>query len=171
LPNGSSVVQLSLPSNDIAQRILSIVDVLQRGQQFGQDENISPLRLCPMDTRRVSISLSPVELEQYLYSPADGTPVRLEDLLIESDEISRRAFRRYRCKHMSLKSDERNQVNCEHGTSLAFDRNVEPADAHSQILMDADDGRVSTGQRCSSSPTLSTSSSSRLQVASTPKIS
>ena len=84
-------------------------------------------------------NLSPNEILHHLYSPEDATSISLEQILIESDEISARAFRRYRCKHMSIKNEEKQQFDSTESSHLEFKGNETIAIGEEQIQNDFDE--------------------------------
>ncbi|UJR38564.1 hypothetical protein I4U23_031230 [Adineta vaga] len=130
---------LSLSSNDIKQQLLTIIDSIQIKQNFGIDEQNQSHQWSLKDFKILIQNLSPEEILSYLYSPEDGTSISLQQILIESDEISARAFRRYRCKHMSIKNDENQQLDSLQGLELQFHGNEQIAIGEEEIQNDFDE--------------------------------
>jgi hypothetical protein len=90
------------------------------------------------ELKSVVQNISPIEFFHLLYSPIDAKPIELEQLLIESDEGSARAFRRYRCKHMSIKNDQTDQLDSQQTFNLQFNGNESIAIGEQQIQNDLD---------------------------------
>ncbi|CAF1473801.1 unnamed protein product [Adineta steineri] len=81
LPNNDHQQTVSLSSNDLEKQLLRIIDSIQIKQNFGiHEQNL------PRD-----------EIIHHLYSPDDATSISLQQILIDSIDISARAFHRYRC--------------------------------------------------------------------------
>ncbi|CAF4101522.1 unnamed protein product, partial [Adineta steineri] len=107
LPNNDHQQTVSLSSNDLEKQLLRIIDSIQIKQNFGiHEQNL------PRD-----------EIIHDLYSPDDATSISLQQILIDSVDISARAFHRYRCKHMSIKGDDKNQLDSIQGLDLQFEGN------------------------------------------------
>ncbi|CAF0868442.1 unnamed protein product [Adineta ricciae] len=134
---------ISLSSNDLKQQLLTIIDSIQMKQNFGIDEQNSICQWSLNDLKIFIQNLSPNEILHHLYSPEDATSISLEQILIESDEISARAFRRYRCKHMSIKSEEKQQFDSTQSSHLEFKGNETIAIGEEQIQNDFDDEQQS----------------------------
>ncbi|CAF1259763.1 unnamed protein product [Adineta ricciae] len=130
---------ISLSSNDLKQQLLTIIDSIQMKQNFGIDEQNSICQWSLNDLKIFIQNLSPNEILHHLYSPEDATSISLEQILIESDEISARAFRRYRCKHMSIKSEEKQQFDSTESSHLEFKGNETIAIGEEQIQNDFDE--------------------------------
>jgi hypothetical protein len=137
---------ISYSSNDIKQQLLSIVDSFQIKQNFGNDDQKQFSQWSLEDFKIILQNLSPEEILNYLYSPEDVQPISFEQILIDSDEISARAFRRYRCKHMSIKSDEKDQLDSSEGINLLFKGNEQIAIGEEQIQNDFDQQQTYRGQ-------------------------
>lgn len=137
---------ISYSSNDIKQQLLSIVDSFQIKQNFGNDDQKQFSQWSLEDFKIILQNLSPEEILNYLYSPEDVQPISFEQILIDSDEISARAFRRYRCKHMSIKSDEKDQLDSSEGINLLFKGNEQIAIGEEQIQNDFDQQQTYRGE-------------------------
>jgi hypothetical protein len=137
---------ISYSSNDIKQQLLSIVDSFEIKQNFGNDDRKEFSQWSLEDFKIIIQNLSPQEILNFLYSPEDVKPISFEQLLIDSDEISARAFRRYRCKHMSIKSDEKDQLDSSEGINVLFKGNEQIAIGEEQIQNDFDQQQTYRGQ-------------------------
>jgi hypothetical protein len=137
--------KLSVSSNDIKQQLLSIIDFIQIKQNFGCDDQLLFNQWSLKDFQNIIFNLSPIEIINFIYSPDDAKQILLEQLLIESDEISARALRRYRCKHFSLKNDEKDQLDSEQGFHLQFKGNEQIAIGEQQIQNDLDEQQLYKG--------------------------
>ena len=136
----------SLSSNDLKGQLLSLVDVLEKKQNFGRadDDRDEFTRFSPLTLLGILPTLSPSEILRCLYSPDDVKAILVEHLLVDSDEISARAFRRFRCKHMSIRGDENDQLDSREHLSLLFRGNESDAigEEHIQTDLDEDDEHV-----------------------------
>ncbi|CAF3014200.1 unnamed protein product [Rotaria sp. Silwood2] len=127
---------LSISSDDIKQQLLSIIDSFDIKQNFGNDDQSLFYQWSLQDLKTIILNLSPLEIINLIYSPIDAKQVLLEHLLIDSDEVSARAFRRYRCKHMSIKNDDKHQLDSLEGLNLQFKGNEQIAIGEEQIQND-----------------------------------
>lgn len=137
---------LSLSTDDIKQQLLSIIDSIERKQNFGNGDQLKFYQWSLEELKITILNISPEEVLKILYSPDDAKPIELEQLLIESDEISARAFRRYRCKHMSIKTNETDQLDSEQAEDLKFKGNETIAIGEEQIQNDFDDEQLFKGK-------------------------
>ena len=133
---------ISLSSNDIKQQLLSIIDLIEIKQNFGCDDQLLFQQFYLKDFQNLIFNLSPEEILNYIYSPNDAKQILLENLLIESDEISARAFRRYRCKHISIKTDDKDQLDSQQGLNLQFKGNESIAIGEQLISNDLDQQQI-----------------------------
>ncbi|CAF1048697.1 unnamed protein product [Adineta steineri] len=133
---------ISYSSNDIKQQLLTIIDLIQIKQNFGYDEKNLLNQWSLHDFKILVQNLSPEEIINYLYSPEDVQPISYQQILIDSDEISARAFRRYRCKHMSIKVDDKDQLDSSQGLNLLFKGNEQIAIGEQYIQNDFDQQQI-----------------------------
>ncbi|CAF0805567.1 unnamed protein product [Rotaria sordida] len=133
---------LSISSDDIKQQLLSIIDSFNIKQNFGNDDQFLFYQWSLQDLKITILNLSPLEIINLIYSPIDAKQILLEHLLIESDEVSARAFRRYRCKHMSIKTDEKLQLDSLEGLNLQFKGNEQIAIGEEQIQNDFNEQQI-----------------------------
>jgi hypothetical protein len=112
-------------------------------QHFGKDDQIKSNQYSLNELQTIIQNISPEEFLCLIYSPIDAKSIELQQLLIESDDISARALRRYRCKHISIKTDEKYQLDSEQGLQLQFKGNELIAIGEEQIQNDFDQQPIS----------------------------
>ncbi|CAF0871791.1 unnamed protein product [Rotaria sp. Silwood1] len=133
---------LSISSDDIKQQLLSIIDSFDIKQNFGNGDQSLFYQWSLQELKTIILNLSPSEIINLVYSPIDAKQVLLEHLLIDSDEVSARAFRRYRCKHMSIKNDDKHQLDSLEGLNLQFKGNEQIAIGEEQIQNDFNEEQI-----------------------------
>ncbi|CAF3597111.1 unnamed protein product [Rotaria socialis] len=133
---------LSISSNDIKDQLLTIIDSFEIEHNFGHDDQEQSYQWSLKDLKIIILNLSPIEILNLIYSPTDVKQILLENLLIDSDEISARAFRRYRCKHMSIKNDDKDQLDSLEGLKLQFKGNEQIAIGEKHIENDFNEEQI-----------------------------
>ncbi|CAF3829330.1 unnamed protein product [Rotaria magnacalcarata] len=133
---------LSISSNDIKDQLLTIIDSFEIEHNFGHDDQEQFYQWSLKDLKIIILNLSPIEILNLIYSPIDVKQILLENLLIDSDEISARAFRRYRCKHMSIKNDDKDQLDSLEGLKLQFKGNEQIAIGEKHIENDFNEEQI-----------------------------
>lgn len=141
---------LSISTNDIKNQLLSLIDSFEIKQYFGNDDSYDNdlfkyQKYSLENLKFILLNLSPTEILNLIYSPIDVKQISFENILIESDEISARALRRYRCKHMSIKYDDKDQLDSLDGLKLEFKGNELIAIGEKQIENDFNQQQIYQG--------------------------
>jgi hypothetical protein len=137
---------ISLSSNDIKEQLLTIIDSIKIKQNFGNEDQILIYQWSLKELKNIILNISPKEFIHFLYSPNDVKPIQFTNLIIDSDEGSARAFRRHRCKYMSIKNDEIDQLDCQQGLNLEFKGNELIAIGEQQIQNDLNEQQQYRGR-------------------------
>jgi len=137
---------ISLSSNDIKDQLLTIIDSIKIKQNFGNEDKILISQWSLNEIKNIIFNISPKEFINLLYSPNDVKPIEFTNLFIDSDEGSARAFRRHRCKYISIKNDQLDILDYQQGSNLQFKGNELIAIGEQQIQNDLDEQQQFKGK-------------------------
>ena len=112
--------KLSLLSRSFSRQLFSLIDSKERPVNFDLTDRLKLIKWSLENLPNLLLNLCPNETIEQIYSIGSGQAIDLEKMLCSDKDITARSFRRYRCKHLSMQSNENQQFDVDKGFQLVF---------------------------------------------------